>query len=294
VRLVGRYAYRSCCKIPLVAWMEKTWEPVLGYSSEVWYLPRGWLGFVFKTPEDTELILGKFWGYEGGSLMLKRWRIHFDPNSEYFSFRHLWVLLPGLPLQLWNSRALAEIGNVLGRFIRVDEESLRSTDKCMARVLVEVDMHVGLLESLEIDWRGHLFVQRLDYLGVPFRCSLCRSTGHLHKDCHSTQGPPNLEEDWEEPSKDHYMDLEEPQDVRDYAALSEEDEGSSPATFIGKLKSLCPSLYFSLTSWERDQLDSSHSSERLPQSSPHLGHPPFLLSIYQPGLWLLWNLSTSL
>jgi hypothetical protein len=130
------------------------------------------LGFVFKTPEDKELILGKFWGYKGGSLMLKMWHIHFDPNSEYFSFCHLWVLLTGLPLQLWNSRALVEIGNVLGHFIRVDEDVLRSTDKCMARILVEVDMHVGLLESLEIDWRGHLFDQRLDYLGVPFRCSL--------------------------------------------------------------------------------------------------------------------------
>jgi hypothetical protein len=35
----------------------------------------------------------------------------------------------------------------------------------MARVLVEVDIHAGLLEILDIEWRGHLFAQRLDYLG---------------------------------------------------------------------------------------------------------------------------------
>jgi hypothetical protein len=26
-------------------------------------------------------------------------------------------------------------------------------------------------------------IQRLDYLGVPFRCSICRSTAHLRRDC---------------------------------------------------------------------------------------------------------------
>jgi hypothetical protein len=108
--------------------------------------------------------------------MLKRWRVRFDPSTEYFSYRHLWVLLPGLPLQLWNVKALEAIGNELGRFIKVDEIALQSQDKRMAKVLVEVDIHAGLLESLEIDWRGHILVQRLDYLGIPFRCTLCRRT----------------------------------------------------------------------------------------------------------------------
>jgi hypothetical protein len=48
---------------------------------------------------------------------------------------------------------------------------------------VEIDIHLGLLESLEIYWRGHTVTQRLDYLGIPFRCSICRRTGHLRRDC---------------------------------------------------------------------------------------------------------------
>jgi hypothetical protein len=39
-------------------------------------------------------------------LMIKRWRFGFNLNIEYFSFRHIWVLLPNLPLQLWNHSAL--------------------------------------------------------------------------------------------------------------------------------------------------------------------------------------------
>ena len=114
--------------------------------------------------------------------MLKRWWIRFDPSTEYFSYCHLWVLLPILPLQLWNIKALEAIGSVLGCFIKVDEEALQSLKKRMEKVLVEVDIHVGLLETLEIEWRGLLLVQRLDYLGIPFRCTLYRRTGHLWKD----------------------------------------------------------------------------------------------------------------
>jgi hypothetical protein len=57
-------------------------------------------------------------------LMLNRWCVRFDPTTEYFSFRHLWILLPGLPLQLWNVKALEVIGNELGRFTKVDELAL--------------------------------------------------------------------------------------------------------------------------------------------------------------------------
>jgi hypothetical protein len=79
--LVGRLAYRFLCKLSVMEWMQATWEPILGYSSELLTLPRGWFGFVFKTPKDTVRILDNFWAFEGGSLILKRWRLKFDPST---------------------------------------------------------------------------------------------------------------------------------------------------------------------------------------------------------------------
>jgi len=84
------------------------------------------------------------------------------------SFRHLWVLLSGLPLQLWNTKSMEAIGNVLGHFIKIAKETLHLRDKRMAKFLVEVDIHGGLLESLDIEWCAMVFAQRLDYLGIPF------------------------------------------------------------------------------------------------------------------------------
>jgi hypothetical protein len=38
-------------------------------------------------------------------------------------------------------------------------------------------------------------VQRLDYLGLPFRCTTCRRTGHLRKYCHIGYGLSEADDD---------------------------------------------------------------------------------------------------
>jgi hypothetical protein len=93
------------------------------------------------------------------------------------------VLFPGLPLQLWNDKALESIGNELGRFIKVDEAAIKAPDKRIKKVLMETDIHNGLLEAIKIYWRGEILGQKLCYLGVPFRCSICPRIGHLRRDC---------------------------------------------------------------------------------------------------------------
>jgi hypothetical protein len=114
---------------------------------------------------------------------VKRWRIAFDPTTEYFQLRHLWVLLPALPLFLWNEGALKSIGNALGHFISLDYLSLAAPERKMGRILVEIDIHEGLPEVLDIEWRGRHIRQRLDYQGIPFRCNWCHCTCHLRREC---------------------------------------------------------------------------------------------------------------
>jgi hypothetical protein len=85
------------------------------------------------------------------------------------------------------------IGNALGRFIKVDDLALSAPERRLGKILVEVDIHSGLLESIDIQWRGHTICQKLDYLGLPFRCTLCRKTGHLRSDCQGFSEEEELE-----------------------------------------------------------------------------------------------------
>jgi hypothetical protein len=104
--------------------------------------------------------------------------------------------LPGLPWNFWNLEALQAIRNSSGTFIAVDDLTLMENSRKMEKVLVAMEIHSGLLEVLEIEWRGRSICQRLEYLGLPFRCTLCRSTGHMRRDCNGF-----LEE--EEETKDY-------------------------------------------------------------------------------------------
>jgi len=98
--LVGRLSYAYLATEPFNDWMARTWVPILGYKPELHFLTKGWMGFVCKIPDDATLLLNNFWVLGGSSLMLKRWRVAFDPLTEYFHHRHLWVLPPGLPIHL--------------------------------------------------------------------------------------------------------------------------------------------------------------------------------------------------
>jgi hypothetical protein len=127
--LVGRLSYRTMCRQSLLEWVSVTWDPLLGYTPEVMTLSRGWFGFIFKSPEDTLEVLGKLWVINGDNLMLKRWRVSFDPTTDYFQFQHFWVLLP------WSTFTTLELPRHLQpsemswEFIKVDEEALKGPDK---------------------------------------------------------------------------------------------------------------------------------------------------------------------
>ena len=97
----------------------------------------------------------------------------------------MWALLPGLPFPLWNHSLLEGIGNTIGHFVDIDEDFMNSYDKRMARILVELDILKGLPAEIEILCWERLFTQRLDYQGIPFRCSCFQETGHLRHACPS-------------------------------------------------------------------------------------------------------------
>jgi hypothetical protein len=82
--LVGRFTYREMGRLGLTIWMTKTWKPLLGYTLEMVTLIRGWFCFIFRTLEYSIKKLQETWIVNGGSLMIKIWRLQFESMSEYF------------------------------------------------------------------------------------------------------------------------------------------------------------------------------------------------------------------
>jgi hypothetical protein len=121
-------------------WVADRWGPVLGYTPIVYIICKGWYFFLYKSAEDTNRILNSVWIVKGGSLMLKRWHVAFNPEKELIRFRHLWVIIPGCPLAIWNREAFMEIGNTIGKFLYVDPGLLAGTDRRVGKFLAEVEI----------------------------------------------------------------------------------------------------------------------------------------------------------
>ena len=91
-------------------------------------LSNGWFVFMFLEDGDALRILDRRWLIGKGCLVLSRWWLDFDPELFKVHKRHLWVLLPNLPLPFWSQEELCGI----------------------AKVLVEIDLVEDIPEDVEL------------------------------------------------------------------------------------------------------------------------------------------------
>jgi len=130
----------------------------------------------FLSTGDVEAIQTCHWVHRRSFLALHKWYIRYNPSNNL-----IWVKLPNLPLEMWSKETLTQIGNSIGRFVYVDPWCLGEKDKCIAWILIEKAYRGGFPDHIEIAWSDLKIKQRLDFWGIPFRCSTCHSTRHLIK-----------------------------------------------------------------------------------------------------------------
>lgn len=182
---MGRLEYTSGSKLEISDWVNKCWVPLTRMALRINLLMNRWIMFIFPEAFDIDQILLKFWVFKQGSLFLKRWHVNFDPLKESQGIRHLWMLIPGLPIELWSEELIMGLANAVGKFIRFDKHNRCGMDRRVAKVMVEMDMRPGLPAEVEVVWGSRVWRQRLDFYKIPFRCFACRKIGHVQANCSS-------------------------------------------------------------------------------------------------------------
>ena len=164
-------------------WAAEQWKDLVDCVPEVRVMTKGWFAFILPCKEKVEAVLRRQWTMNGVPIILKSWTPFFDSKSEKIDKEPLWVKLPGFPMNLWNPTRFAEIGNFLGEFVCADLSYLETGKYAVAKILVKIDMRLGLSSEISVQGPDGDFIQALDYVGVPFRCLRCHAYGHLVASC---------------------------------------------------------------------------------------------------------------
>ena len=81
----------------------------------------------------------------------------------------IWVKLPNLPFEYWSLDFFKLNGNTMGTFLEADMSFLELGVCCLGKVLVLLNLRLGLVANILIKRGDFELCQPLDYLGVPFK-----------------------------------------------------------------------------------------------------------------------------
>ncbi|XP_061339920.1 uncharacterized protein LOC133286515 [Gastrolobium bilobum] len=170
---------------------EEDVEEVTGEEGvyEVIDLDNGHLLLRFSDEKDYFRILHEGpWVLADHYLIVQRWRPMFNPYDEDVRKLAIWMRIPSLPIELYSSHHLWRIGNIFGRTLKVDKNSIRRVEERdeevtskarYTRICVEVNLNKSLLSKFKI---GDQTFQ-VGYEGLHLICFSCGQYRHKKEHC---------------------------------------------------------------------------------------------------------------
>lgn len=186
--LIGKFIGLWPTEKALRGWIVAKWNPKWHITLQLG--PKGFFTTIFNCLEDHNRVMdGGPYFFNAASLYLRGWVEHFNPDKEDLSWALVWIRLYSLPMEYWEEASLQEIGNVLGEFIKVAEETKLRRYTYYAQIYVYMRLSKALSDAVSIYHDDVEWVQLIDYEHVPFRCRRCHALGHLFRDCPLNKKP---------------------------------------------------------------------------------------------------------
>eukprot|EP00253_Pinus_taeda_P033124 PITA_33124 len=166
----------------LHGWIESKWKP----KGQVSLLlgPKGFFTAIFHCLEDkTRVFEGGPYFFNSSGLFLHDWKPRFNPDMEDLSHAPVWIRLYSLPTKYWKEETLQDIGNSIGTFIKVAEDTKYRRFTSYARICIQMQLKKTLADSVSLFHDDFEWLQPLDYEHIPFCCRKCHEHGHLFREC---------------------------------------------------------------------------------------------------------------
>ncbi|KAJ1398437.1 hypothetical protein SESBI_31037 [Sesbania bispinosa] len=83
----------------------------------------------FSNASDFDMVFqSRPWMIAGHYLVIQKWQPNFFPAEDELRRVAVWVRIPSLPMEYYNREILGRIGDVLGKTIRADSNTLKPRD----------------------------------------------------------------------------------------------------------------------------------------------------------------------
>nr|XP_029144560.1 uncharacterized protein LOC114924350 [Arachis hypogaea] len=154
-------------------WSKKGTIDVIDLSND-FYLVK------FYASEDFDYaMLEGPWKIFNHYLTVRLWEPNFNPMKATIDRITAWVRLPRLPIKLYDRTILRKIGNLIGRTVKVDDNTAKMSRGKFARLCVEVDLTKPLMGRYMID--GEDF--QVEYEGIHQICFTCGRIDQDQNNC---------------------------------------------------------------------------------------------------------------
>ncbi|XP_039009957.1 uncharacterized protein LOC120138570 [Hibiscus syriacus] len=119
------------------------------------------------------------WTIFGHYLTVEPWSPDFTSSQLFPSRIVAWIRLPGLSATLYKRSLITNIGECIGKVVKIDYKTETDRRGRFARMAVSVDLKKPLTSKLLINGR----VQIVEYESLPTICFSCGRYGHVKDIC---------------------------------------------------------------------------------------------------------------
>ncbi|XP_030958299.1 uncharacterized protein LOC115980158 [Quercus lobata] len=143
-------------------------------------LQYGFFLICLYAKEDLDFVLQRGpWFIGDHFLSLRPWEPFFKPSMANVEFVAVWVRLNELPIELYERNVLRQIGEAIGRVLRIDTHTTLEARGKYARLCVQIDTSKPLTNTIVMG----RFEQPVMYEGIHSLCFSCGHVGHQKDAC---------------------------------------------------------------------------------------------------------------
>ena len=117
----------------------------------------------FYSKEDLDNVLVKGPWFMGDQfLSIRPWEPFFKPSTANVSLIAAWIRLYELPIELYEAEVLKELGETIGKVLRIDAHTAMEARGRYARICIQIDINQPLVNTILIG----RFEQPVSYEGI--------------------------------------------------------------------------------------------------------------------------------